>query len=126
MIAAWHAQAAVIGRRLPRITAGRQAGSPRRLRTQVASLVPEAVEVISYGIPTFKLDGKALIWYAAWKSHCSIYPLTDAFAAAHPDVLKEHGGTKGSLHFTPANPLPEPLIAELVRERVADVGASRT
>ncbi len=96
-----------------------------RLRTQVASLVPEAVEVISYGIPTFKLDGKALIWYAAWKSHCSIYPLTDAFAAAHPDVLKEHGGTKGSLHFTPANPLPEPLIAELVRERVADVGASR-
>jgi uncharacterized protein YdhG (YjbR/CyaY superfamily) len=93
------------------------------LRERVAGLVPDAVELISYGMPAFKLNGRFLVSYAGWKAHCSIYPLTDSFLEAHPDELKGYERTKGSLHFTPGKPLPEPLLDELIRERVADLEA---
>ena len=93
----------------------------QRLRAQVARLVPDAVELISYGMPAFKLNGRFLVSFAAWKAHCSIYPLTNAFRAAHADALQGFGRTKGSLHFTPQAPLPEPLVESLIRDRVADL-----
>jgi uncharacterized protein YdhG (YjbR/CyaY superfamily) len=94
-----------------------------RLRRQVAQLVPDAIETISYGMPTFKLGGRSLLWYAGWKAHCSIYPLTDSFLAAHGDALKGYRRTRGSLHFMPDNPLPKPLLEELVSARLADLRA---
>jgi uncharacterized protein YdhG (YjbR/CyaY superfamily) len=93
----------------------------QRLRAQIARLMPEAVETISYGMPAFKLDGRAVVWFAGWKGHCSIYPLTGTFLEAHEDALKPYGRTKGSLHFTPAAPLPEALVESLVRARLADL-----
>jgi uncharacterized protein YdhG (YjbR/CyaY superfamily) len=93
----------------------------KRLRAQITRLVPDAVETISYGMPAFKLQGHALLWFAAWKAHCSIYPLTDSFLAAHADELKGYRRTKGSLHFTPDAPLPETLVDHLVRARLADL-----
>jgi uncharacterized protein YdhG (YjbR/CyaY superfamily) len=93
----------------------------QRLRFQIARVVPDAVETISYGMPTFKLDGRFLVSFAGWKAHCSIYPLTDAFLKAHADELKGYERTKGSLHFIPEEPLPEPLLDNLVRDRVADL-----
>jgi len=95
----------------------------QRLRAQVNRLVPDAVETISYGMPTFKLDGRGLLWFAGWKAHCSIYPLTDTFLAAHADELKGYGRTKGSLHFTPEARLPESLVERMVRARLADLEA---
>jgi uncharacterized protein YdhG (YjbR/CyaY superfamily) len=94
----------------------------QRLRAQVARLVPDAVELISYGMPAFKLNGRFLVSFAGWKAHCSIYPLTNTFLAAHADALEEFGRTKGSLHFTPQAPLPEALMEDLIRDRVADLG----
>ena len=94
----------------------------QRLRFQIARVVPDAEETISYGMPTFKLDGRFLVSFAGWKAHCSIYPLTDAFLKAHADELKGYGRTKGSLHFTSDAPLPEALLESLVRGRVADLG----
>jgi uncharacterized protein YdhG (YjbR/CyaY superfamily) len=93
----------------------------QRLRSQVARLVPNAVETISYGMPAFRLHGRGLVWYAGWKSHCSIYPLTDSFLEAHAEALKGYRRTKGSLHFTPDSPLPEDLVERLVEERLADL-----
>jgi uncharacterized protein YdhG (YjbR/CyaY superfamily) len=95
----------------------------QRLRAQVSRLVPDAEESISYGMPTFRLGDRAVIWYAGWKSHCSIYPLTDTFLDAHEDELVGFGRTKGSLHFTPDAPLPEGLVERLVRARLADLEA---
>ena len=60
----------------------------QRLRAEIARLVPDAVEAISYGMPTFKLHGRGLVWFAAWKAHCSIYPLTDTFLEAHAYELR--------------------------------------
>lgn len=97
----------------------------QRLRAQIARLVPDAVETMSYGMPTFKLRGRGLVYFAGWKTHCSIYPLTDAFLEAHAAELAGYGRTKGSLHFTPATPLPESLLESLIRERVADLEADR-
>jgi uncharacterized protein YdhG (YjbR/CyaY superfamily) len=95
------------------------------LRTQISRLVPEAVETISYGLPAFKLRGRALMWYAGWKAHCSIYPLTGTFLEAHADALKGYRRTKGSLHFTPDAPLPEALVEQMVRARLADLEGGR-
>ena len=95
------------------------------LRTQISRLVPEAVETISYGMPAFKLRGRALMWYAGWKAHCSIYPLTGTFLEAHADALKGYRRTKGSLHFRPDAPLPEALVEQMVRARLADLEGGR-
>ena len=97
-----------------------------RLRRQVSRLVPDAIETISYGMPTFKLGDRALLWYACWKAHCSVYPLTDSFAASHADALKGYRRTRGSLHFTPDAPPPEPLVEEMVKARLADLLAQTT
>ena len=93
----------------------------QRLRAQIARVVPGADETISYGMPAFKLNGRFLVSFAGWKAHCSIYPLTDTFLAAHTDALEGYGRTKGSLHFTPGAPVPEALMQALIRARVADL-----
>ena len=97
----------------------------QHLRAQVARLVPDAVELISYGMPAFKLHGRFLVSYAGWKAHCSIYPLTDTFLKANAEALKGYGRTKGSLHFTPEHPLPEALVERLIRARRADLEGGR-
>ena len=95
------------------------------LRAQIRRLVPEAEESISYGMPTVKVGGKALLLYAAWKRHLSLYGLSDAFVAAHARELEGFAGTKGSLHFTPDKPFPEPLVRAMVSSRLADIEGGR-
>lgn len=96
-----------------------------RVRAEVRSLVPDAVETISYAMPTFKLNGRGLLWFAGWKSHCSLYPLTDAFLAEHAEELAGYDRTRGSLHFTPDQPLPDELLRAMIRSRVEDLQAGR-
>jgi uncharacterized protein YdhG (YjbR/CyaY superfamily) len=93
------------------------------LRERVATLVPEATQLISYGMPTFKLGGRFLLSYAGWKRHCSLYPLTDSFMASHAAEIESYDRTKGSIHFTPAKPLPPAVLDDLIRARVADLGS---
>lgn len=93
----------------------------QRVRNEVARVVPDAVETISYGMPAFKLRGRFLVSYAGWKQHCSIYPLTDTFMGSHANAIEGFDRTKGSLHFTATAPLPATLIEDLVRARVADL-----
>lgn len=96
-----------------------------RLRAQIRRLVPDSEESITYGMPTVKVNGKGLLLYAAWKRHLSLYGLSDAFVAAHAGDLAGYGGTKGSVHFTPENPFPEPLVEKMVRSRLADLEGGR-
>jgi uncharacterized protein YdhG (YjbR/CyaY superfamily) len=97
----------------------------RELRARVLELAPDAVDTISYGMPALKVEGKALIWFAGWKEHCSVYPVGPAFLAAHPE-LAGHGHTdKGALHFSAAKPLPPNVVEDLVRDRLADLVSGR-
>jgi uncharacterized protein YdhG (YjbR/CyaY superfamily) len=93
----------------------------QRLRLQLRRLLPGAVETISYGMPAFKIGGRAVVWFAGWKAHCSIYPLTDTFLATHAEALQGYRRTRGSLHFAPDAPLPQALVEQLVQARLADL-----
>lgn len=94
-----------------------------KLRADVARLVPDAVETISYGMPAFKVDGRFFLSYAGWKNHCSIYPIDDGLLERHADAIRGYGSTKGALHFTTAKPLPDALLADLVAQRVREARA---
>ena len=102
-----------------------QRAALQALRAQIARVVPEAVETVSYGMPAFRLRGRLLVSFAGWKDHCSLYPLTETFLQAHAAELQGYERTKGSLHFTPEAPLPEALVEDLVRARLADLEGGR-
>ncbi len=91
-----------------------------RIRKATRSAAPTATEDISYGFPTFKLDGRGLIWYAAWKKHCSIYPLTAGIMEACGKELEPYDTEKGTIRFTADKPLPAALVRKLVEVRIAE------
>lgn len=88
-----------------------------QLRRTIKSIVPDAVEVISYQIPTFKLNGRMLVSYAAFNEHCSFFPGAGP-TETHKDELKSFATSKGTVRFTPEKPLPTALIKKLVRTRI--------
>lgn len=86
------------------------------LRGQIWAVAPEAVEAISYGLPTFKLEGN-LVHFGAAAKHCAFYPgaVIDAFA----ERLKGFETSKGTIRFQPDAPLPPELVREIVEHCVA-------
>ena len=92
-----------------------------RLRADVARIVPDAVETISYGMPAYKLRGRFFLSYAGWKRHCSIYAIDDALLERHADAIRGYGRTKGALHFSKAQPLPDALLEDLIRLRTGQI-----
>jgi uncharacterized protein YdhG (YjbR/CyaY superfamily) len=91
----------------------------KQLREIIRSVAPTAVDVISYGIAAFRLDGRILIWYAGWKNHCSLYPLTAADRRAAEKA--GYKTAKGTVQFPNDDPIPTGLIRRLVKSRVAEV-----
>jgi uncharacterized protein YdhG (YjbR/CyaY superfamily) len=93
----------------------------QRLRETIRAMVPEATEAISYQIPTVKLRGRSFVAYAAFKDHCSLFPMSMAVIDSHRRELKRYLASKGTLQFQPHKPLPEPFVESIVRARVAEV-----
>ena len=91
--------------------------SLEKLRQTIKSVVPEAVEVISYGIPTFKLDGRMLVSYAAFAEHCSFFPGAGP-VDEHEAELKSFQTSKGTVRFTSTRPLSAALVKKLVKTRI--------
>jgi uncharacterized protein YdhG (YjbR/CyaY superfamily) len=89
-----------------------------KLRAAIRSVVPaEATEMISYQIPAIKHKG-ILVWFAAFSSHCSLFP-TAAVIDAFKDDLKNFTTSKGTIRFPLDKPLPTALVKKLVKARVA-------
>lgn len=91
--------------------------SLEKLRETIRSVVPDAVEVISYGIPTFKLDGRMLVSYAAFAEHCSFFPGAGP-VDEHQAELKSFQTSKGTVRFTTEKPLSASLVKKLLKTRI--------
>jgi uncharacterized protein YdhG (YjbR/CyaY superfamily) len=82
--------------------------------------VPKATEVISYQLPTFKLNGRGLVAFGAFKNHCSLFPMSYAVIKANEDAMKNHYISKGTIRFTVDKPLSAALVKKIVKARVEE------
>jgi uncharacterized protein YdhG (YjbR/CyaY superfamily) len=91
----------------------------QHVRSTIATAAPEAVESFGYGIPGFKLEG-ALLSYGAAKAHCAVYGQSPATQEQLAGRLRDFDTSKGTIRFTPEHPLPDDVLVEFVRLRVAE------
>ncbi len=94
-----------------------------RVRTAIRKAVPAAVESISYQMPTYKLDGAPLLYFAGWKQHWSLYPATAGVHATFAEELAPYQVEKGTIRFPLAPPVPVELVARIARLRAAELAA---
>jgi uncharacterized protein YdhG (YjbR/CyaY superfamily) len=92
----------------------------QRVRGTIRKAVPRAEEVISYQIPAYKLDGGAVIYFAGWKEHYSLYPASDRLVKAFKDDLAPYKISKGTIRFPLDEPVPAKLIADIARFRAKE------
>ncbi len=90
----------------------------KRVRSTIRKAMPRADEVISYSIPAYKLNGRAMIFFAGWKQHYSIYPATDGLAEAFKNELASYDVSKGTIRFPLSEPVPVKLIERIAKFRV--------
>ena len=91
-----------------------------KLRQAIKAAAPKAEECIAYQIPSFRLNGKYLVSFAAWSKHCAFYPGTAA-TKAHKAALKDYDVDKGTIRFATSKPLPATLVRNLVKARIAQI-----
>ena len=91
------------------------------VRSTIRKAVPEAEEVISYKIPAYKVHGRPLLYFAGWKQHYSLYPVTESVVAAFKDELSPYEVKKGTIQFPLYQPVPVELIGRIAKFRAKEV-----
>ena len=97
----------------------------RRVRAAIRKALPKAVETLSYKIPTYRLDRKAVIYFAAWTHHYSIYPATRTLVSALGDDLAGLDIEKGTIRLSYDTPVPAVLIARIAKFRAREARPKR-
>ena len=95
------------------------------LRDTIMAIVPDAEQCISYGMPAFKLRGKTIAGFAAFKNHLSYLPHSGSVIPQLATETAAYTSTKGSLHFPVDQPLPEALVKKLLAVRMAEASGKR-
>lgn len=90
-----------------------------KIRQTIKKAAPEAVEVISYQMPTFKLNGKNLVHFAAFKNHIGFYPIPSGIEAFKTELSSYKQG-KGSVQFPMDKPIPYDLVKKIVDYRAKE------
>ena len=88
-----------------------------KMRKTIREAAPGAVETISYQMPTFKLNGKGLVYFAAFKNHIGFYPIPSGVEAFEKELSSYKQG-KGSVQFPIDQPVPYDLVRRIVTFRV--------
>jgi uncharacterized protein YdhG (YjbR/CyaY superfamily) len=108
------------------------AGLPRdqqaaleRVRAVVAAAAPDAEEGVSYGMPAYLHGGRPLLGFRAAKKHLSVFPFSPAAIETVRDRLEGFDVAKGTIRFTPDRPVPDDVLADLVRARRGEITAKR-
>ncbi|TMI45079.1 hypothetical protein E6H19_05745 [Candidatus Bathyarchaeota archaeon] len=91
-----------------------------KLRATVQEAAPEAVQSISYDMPTFKLNGKRLVYFSAWKNHIGFYSIPRGNETFRKE-LSPYEGEKGSLRFPLEKPIPYDLVKKIVTFRMKEI-----
>ncbi len=94
----------------------------QRIRTLVHEVIPDAEEVIGYGMPTFRYKGKNVVHFAAFKDHMSLFPSSDPIEELK-EQLSNYKTSKGTIQFTLENPLPDQLVRDLVATSLENIKA---
>lgn len=92
-----------------------------RIRASIRKAVPKASESISYAIPAFKYDGKPLLYFAAFKAHIGLYPMTGDIKEVFAADLAPYPQSKGTVRFPHDVPVPYALIGKLAKHRAREI-----
>ena len=98
----------------------RERAALEKLRGQIRRAAPGAVETISYQMPAFKLDGRFLVSFAAFRDHCSLFPASNQVMEDMGEELEPYVSGKGTLRFTAGKPLPARLVTKIVKARIEE------
>jgi uncharacterized protein YdhG (YjbR/CyaY superfamily) len=96
------------------------------LRDAIMEVVPDAEQCISYSFPAFRLDGKVVAGFGAFKHHLSYFPHSGSVLSALQDELTGYSTTKGTLHFALDVSLPRPLVKRLLETRMEQISEAKT
>jgi uncharacterized protein YdhG (YjbR/CyaY superfamily) len=95
-------------------------GTLEALRRTILEIVPDAEQVISYGVPAFRLDGKTIAGFAAFKDHLSYLPFSGSVLPNLADQLEGYKMTKSALHLPVDRPPPKALVKKLIAARLGE------
>src|SRR5215213_2282419 len=98
---------------------GKQLETLEKVRKAIKAAAPKAEEVISYGIPGYKLNG-LVAYFAGFKNHCSYFPASYAVMNKFKEDLKPYDVSKGTIHFPIDKPLPASLIRKMVKAKLKE------
>src|SRR5258708_10744856 len=93
----------------------------QKMRQSILDILPDAEEVISYGMPAFRLNGKVIAGFAAFKNHLASLPHSGSVFNELRDDLAGYTSTEGSLHFPIDKPLPKALVKKLIAVRLKQI-----
>ena len=95
------------------------------LRKTIQEIIPNAEEVISYGFPGYRLNGKVICGFDAFKNHCSFFPHSSLVIPELEKELANYKTSKGALQFPINKPLPKALVRKLIATRLRLLGFSK-
>lgn len=102
-----------------------QRAALEHLRATVRAAAPDATETISYSMPAFRHNGRVLVYYAAFKDHCSLFPASGTVFETLATELAAYRTSKGTIQFTPGRPLPDELIRRIVAIRLEETSRTK-
>lgn len=95
-------------------------GTLEKIRQAIAAAAPEATESMAYGMPGFYLDGHPLVYFAAFKKHCSFFPASYEVMERFADELGRFDVQKGTIRFPIGTPLSATLVKKIVKARIKE------